>query len=299
MRLNLNLQQLQAFSELARTKNFRNAAQALGVSQPALSRTIKTIEEMIGERLFDRDTRRVEITPTGRELLPIAARILENFESSLSELSQFLDGRNGHITVAALPSVSVALLPRAIARFVEQSPGVQFSFVEGSAEQLRDAVVEGRADFALSVRPHAREPLHYHHLFDDPFVLVCRKDHALAARDFAVWSDFAAYPFIASARSSSIRPITDAAFIQKRLNISPALEYPSIASAGALVGIGLGITALPALAMPLIHHTELITLPLRRPAAVREIGLVTRVGRSLSPATRAFMEALHQSVAAR
>lgn len=287
--MNLNLQQLQCFSTLAHTCNFRRAAEALGISQPALSRTIKAVEEVIGARLFDRDTRRVEITPTGKELLPIATRILENFQSSLSELSEFLDGRSGHVTVAALPSIGVALLPLAIQQFRKTSPGVEISLVEGAADRLREAVDVGRVDFALSVRPEGREPLHFRHLFDDPFVLVCRKDHAFAERTCADWSDFAAHPFIASARSSSIRPITDAAFVQKGLDVRSVLEFPSIAICGALVSAGLGITALPRLAMSLIPGDRLVSVPLLGPQLARPIGLVTRIGRSLSPATRAFM----------
>lgn len=297
MHAKLNLQQMHGFVELARTCNFRSAAKVLGISQPALSRTIKAVEDVIGTRLFDRDTRRVEITPAGRELLPIASRILENFQSSLSELSQFLDGRSGHVTVAALPSVSVALLPRAISQFLETSPGVELSLIEGSADRLRDAVEAGQADFALSVRPQVREPFHFLHLFDDPFVLVCRKDHPYAGREAAAWSDFAEYPFIASARSSSIRPITDAAFVQKGLDVPFALEFPSIASCGALVEAGLGITALPLLAMSLIRGDDLVTVPLRRPSLARPVGLVTRAGRSLSPATRAFMETVRACAA--
>ena len=287
--MNLNLQQLQCFSALARTCNFRRAAETLGISQPALSRTIKTLEEAIGARLFDRDTRRVEITPTGRELLPIATRILENFQSSLSELSEFLDGRSGKVTVAALASIGVALLPRAIQQFLEASPGVEVAIMEGAADRLRETVAAGHADFALSVRPEGREPLHFRHLFDDPFVLVCRKDHPFAQRSSADWSDFAAYPFIASARSSSIRPVTDAAFVQKGLDVRSVLEFPSIASCGALVSAGLGITALPQLAMSLIPGNGLVTVPLHGPQLTRPIGLVTRIGRSLSPATQAFM----------
>lgn len=81
MRVDITLQQLEAFVEVAKTTNFRAAAQALHVSQPALSRTVRIVEDLVGARLFDRDTRHVELTPAGRELLPIALRILENFNS--------------------------------------------------------------------------------------------------------------------------------------------------------------------------------------------------------------------------
>ena len=155
MRVDITLQQLEAFAEVAKTSNFRAAASALHVSQPALSRTIRIVEDLAGARLFDRDTRHVELTPAGRELLPIALRILENFNSSFSELAQFLEGRNGHLTIAALPSIGVALLPNAIAEFRRSHPQVAFSFVEGPAELVRSTVDEGKADFGTSVRPLA------------------------------------------------------------------------------------------------------------------------------------------------
>lgn len=295
MRINLTLQQLEAFVEVARTVNFRAAAQALHVSQPALSRTIKVIENAIDTRLFDRNTRLVELTPAGRELLPIATRILENFNSSFSELSQFLEGRSGHLTTIALPSAGVAILPDAIAAFCERFPKVQFSLLEGAAEVVRTTVYEGLADFGISVRPAAQEPLHYRHLFDDPFVLVCRRDDPLAARSSVSWSAFASRPFIAGNAKSSIRPITDAAFLQRGLHIAPALEYPSIAAGGALVAAGLGLTALPQLALQLLQNDALVAVPLQRPALSRAIGLVTRAGRSMSPVARAFMESLQAS----
>lgn len=296
MRINLTLQQLEAFVQVAKTTNFRAAAQALNVSQPALSRTIKMTEDAIGARLFDRDTRHVEVTPTGRELLPMAIRILENFNSSFSELSQFLEGRSGHVTVAALPSTGVALLPDVIAAFRRHSPQVQFSLLEGPAEAVRTAIDEGRADFGISVRPGPREPMQYRHLLDDPFVLLCRRDDPLAGRSSVPWSTFASRPFIASGFNSSIRPITDAVFLQKGLQVAPALEYPSVAAAGALVAAGLGVTALPRLTLHLIKNEALAVVPLQRPALARPIGLITRIGRSLSPVSRAFMDALERSV---
>jgi DNA-binding transcriptional LysR family regulator len=288
----LTLQQLEAFAEVARTGNFRAAAQALNVSQPALSRTIRLAEDAVRARLFDRDTRHVEITPAGRELLPIAQRILSDFNGAFSELAQFLEGRSGHVTVAALPSAGVALLPPAIADFRREHPQVEFSFLEGPAEVVRAAVDEGRADFGITVRPGAHQPLRYRHWMDDPFVLVCRADDPLAARRSVPWTVFANQPFIASGSKSSIRPITDAAFLRKRLQVHQALESPSVAATGALVLAGLGITALPRLALHLLSNQGLATVPLQAPALSRAIGLVTRAGRSLSPVARGFMDRL-------
>jgi len=139
----------------------------------------------------------------------------------------------------------------------------------------------------------------YRHLIDDPFMLLCRRDDPLASRASVAWSVFATRPFIASGFRSSIRPITDAAFLQRGLQVVPALEYPSVAAAGALVAAGLGITALPRLALQLAHNDDLVTVPLQRPVMSRPIGLVTRAGRSPSPVSRAFMDLLHSREAAR
>ena len=100
------------------------------------------------------------------------------------------------------------------------------------------------------------------------------------------------HPFIASQTTSSIRPITDAVFLQKRLTVPAALDYPSVAACGALVAAGLGITALPRLALELVDMRALAAVPLQRPTVARPIGIVTRIGRSLPPVSRAFMEVL-------
>ncbi|MFT3778484.1 MAG: LysR substrate-binding domain-containing protein [Ottowia sp.] len=292
MRIDLSLRQLEAFVQVATSGSFRQAALQLGQSQPALSSAIRRAEQTLGARLFDRDTRQVRITATGQELLPVARRILRDFDHALGDLGEFMAGRSGRVTVVALPSTSVALLPRAVAAFSRTHPQVAFSLIEAAADALLAMVEEGRADFGLSVRPAPHQRLQYRHLHDDPMVLVCRRDDPLAARASAPWSVFATRPCIVSAPHSSIRPITDAVFMRLRTPVRPVLEFPGVAACGAMVAAGLGITALPVLALELVNMAELATVPLARPAVTRPIGLVTRIGRSLPPVTRTFMDSL-------
>lgn len=292
MRLDLSLRQLEAFVRVADSGSFRQAALQLGQSQPALSGAIGRAEQTLGARLFDRDTRHVRITAVGQELLPIARRVLRDFDDSLGELGGFMAGRSGRVTVTALPSISVALVARAAAAFLQAHPQVTLWFSEAPADALLAMVEEGRADFGLSVRPAPHQRLHYRHLHDDPFVLVCRRDDPLAARKVVPWSVFTTRPCIVSAPRSSIRSITDAAFLGLRRPVQPLLEYPSVPACGAMVAAGLGITALPRLALRLVDMTALAAVPLQRPAVSRPIGIVTRIGRTLAPASRAFMASL-------
>lgn len=293
MRSNLNLQQLEAFVHIVEAGSFRAAAAHIGVSQPALSRTIRQAEQTLQARLFDRDTRNIEITAVGRELLPIAQRILREFDNSFGELGQFLQGRTGRVSIVALPSAGVALIPRVIAAFRAQYPQAEFSLTEAPADALLTAIDEGRADFGLSVRPAPDRRLRYRHMINDPLMLLCQRDDPLALRESVPWSVFSTRPFIASQASSSIRPITDAALL--RLSVSPSLEYPSVSACGALVEAGLGITALPRMALDLVRMEKLAAVPLVRPQINRSIGLITRIGRTLPPVSHAFIESLLNS----
>ena len=151
---------------------------------------------------------------------------------------------------------------------------------------------DGSVDVAVTVRPEPDARLRYQHVLDDPFVLLCRADDPLARQRTVSWRAFADRPFIAAFPQSSIRPVTDAVFLQQGLQVHVPLTYPSIAAAGALVQTGLGITALPRMALGLADMRGLVAIPLVQPAVSRSVGVVTRIGRSLSPACASFVALL-------
>jgi DNA-binding transcriptional LysR family regulator len=294
MRINLTPLQLSAFLHLARTGSFRDAARSQRVSQPSLSRTIQAMEDAIGRRLFDRTTRRVQLTPTGRELRPIAERLVTEFDTGFGELAQFVEGRRGRITIAALPSIAAVLLPGAIARFLADNAAVDFQIMDGLSGTVVDAMVSGKADIGLTVRPTPAANLAYRPLAADAFGLVCRADHPLARSATAPWAVFADEPFIAMDPRSSVRAMTDAAFLQVGIAVRPLYECAFLATTGNLVAEGLGITALPRLTLSMIGSTGLVWRPLTAPSLRRSLGVLTQVGRSLSPAASAFLKVLAQ-----
>lgn len=159
MRISLTPHQLAAFLALARAGSFSAAAAQRGVTQSALSRIIQHMETQLDRPLFDRTTRSVELTPTGHELLPIAERIVAEFDEGLGELARFVEGRRGRITVAALPSIAAVLLPPAMARFSASAPDVEFAILDGLSGSVLDAVAEGRADIGLTIQPDPQAAL--------------------------------------------------------------------------------------------------------------------------------------------
>lgn len=295
MRINITPQQLAAFLRVAETASFSEAATRLAVSQPALSRTIRMIEETLGARLFDRDTRNVALTPAGHELRPIAARIVREFDNSFSELSRFVTGQRGRVTIATLPSMAAVLLPGAIVRFRETRPDVDFQIIDAHSGSVENAIAEGLAEIGLTARPNPDRDLVYHPLLSDEFGLVCRKDDPLAAGDTASWSVFADRRFIAMSSGSSVRAITDAAFLQHGMAVAPLFECGFLATARALVDARLGVTALPGLTVPLMAESGLVWRPLVATYR-RSLGVVRRAGASLSPATLDFIALLRQEV---
>lgn len=292
-RIALTPAQLKAFLNVANTASFRRGAELSFVSQPALSRTIANIEDVIGARLFDRDTRKVALTATGQELIPVARRIVAEFDDSFAELVRFVEGRSGQVVVGTLPSLGVHMLPVAIARFKQSYPDVKFRLIGRTADILISAVESGDVDFVVSTPPPAGSRFLFNQLARDEFVLVCRRDDPLASAKDLPWSTFLERPLIATPPSSSIRPLTDEAFWQAGLSPSPAYECDGeLPICGAMVRASLGIAAVPRLAMCLLGSDMLAAVPLRDPVKTRSIGIVRHDARSLSTTAQRFHDHL-------
>jgi LysR family carnitine catabolism transcriptional activator len=299
MRIPVDLRQLEAFVAVASCANFTQAALSLHVSQPALSRTIRMAEDALGARLFDRNTRTVELTAVGAELLVIARRILVDFDDSLGSLSQFIKGHRGQINVSALPSMG-ALLTSAISQFCVDRPDVGFMVRLEPDAGVQAALSQGLADIGITAQPAPEGEFRYQHLVDDDYLLLCRADDALAGKDVirsaASWDVFQKHRYIASAKGTSIRTAADQVFTQLGLAVRPVHETTSLPMIGAFVAAGLGISVIPATAFALLDQRALVARPLKAPKVTRQIGIVTRSGHSLSSVALAFIDHLTKVV---
>lgn len=291
MRVRLSLPQLSTFLKLAELGSFRDAAIALGISQPALSRTIQLVETRLGARLFDRDTRKVTLTPTGEQLLPRAKRLLANYDDAFAEIEEFIGGRRGRIRIAAFPTVAAALLPVTIARFQAKNPSVRVEIWEDVAGPIHRAVGEGQADFGLATPPQASTDLNFKAIIADPLVVVCRADDPIAERVECDWSIFAQRPYVAMSAESGLRNMIDHAFLQAGIEVEALYDCKQVTTVGSLVRASLGISVLPRSALALLSTPELIARPLVGPTISRPIGVITAT-RSLSPSAQQFVREL-------
>ena len=290
----LGLRQLEAIVAIAEQGNFSAAAQRLHVSQPALSRTVRLAEDSLGARIFDRDTRRVSLTPAGLELLPIARRIALEFSDSMGELAQFVEGRRGRVRVSALPSMAQSLLVDAVAGFTADHPQVEFVLRADPADKVLQLIEARDIDIGLTVQPPPDGRYSYEHLRDDEFVLILRSDDPLArqtAPDTPVpWEALAQRRFIAASPGSSTRAATDAAFMRAGVTVRPTHEVASsnLPVIGSCVAAGLGLSVLPASTLACLNQSTLVTRRLSDPRMTRKVGIVALAGRTLSVATARF-----------
>lgn len=288
--MDVDLRSLRAFLSVVEAGGFSAAARVEGVSQPALSRTVKQLETTLGVRLFDRDTRNLSLTEVGRELQVTSARLVHDFESSLARISDLSRGAMGTVVVASVPTLAAALVPPAIASFLETHPDVAVHVQDAYSEPVIQAVLDGTADLALTVRPPEHKELRYRFLFSDQFVAVGGEDSGLDERDKVDWSIFKSQPFIAFGKGSSVRMMTDAALLKAGTPIKPQYECSELTTVGGMLSAGLGITALPELALShlLVAH-RVRSCPLKSPVMTRSLGVLTSSRRSLSPSARVFM----------
>ncbi len=299
-RTNPDLNDLRAFVALADAGGFRAAAEAIGLSGPALSRQIARLEGRLNARLFDRDTRNVALTPSGEEMLGLARRVLNEADKAVGEFQAFQAAKRGHVAVAGLPSVTAGLLPPIIARFVADRPDMDVRVLDALSDGVAAAVLDGRADVGLTATAgDGSGRLAFRRVMEDSFYAVAAPGGPLDGRSEIRWEELIALPFIAMASGTSVRSLTEAAVTQIGGVLQPRFEVSHLATAGALVAEGLGVTALPGLTLPVIGASTLVVRPLTTPRMIRRIGLIHLAGRSLSPAAQALKELIVETCRAR
>ena len=181
----LSTRQLRAFVQLTELRSFTRAAQACHLSQPAFSAQIKALEEGVGARLFDRDTRSVRLTVEGERFEVAARALLQDAKVALDDLADHVQLRRGRVHLAALPSLAAGWLPEIFAEFRGRYPAIELRLSDVLSDPCIDLVRSGRADFALAsgaIPAAGVDGLEFRVLRTDGFHLLCPANHPLAQR---------------------------------------------------------------------------------------------------------------------
>ncbi|WP_297206882.1 LysR family transcriptional regulator [uncultured Pluralibacter sp.] len=280
---NFDLQDLYAFTALCEHGSFRHAAEAICISQSALSRRIEKLESALGVRLFDRTTRRVTLTQVGRTFAPRARALLSNVEDALTGVSDRAVWGSGIVTVACVPSAAYYFMPRAIAQFRARFPQARLRVLDTSAGSVYAAVRDNKADFGLSFLADGEADITFRPLVDETYQMICRPEHPLARQKTVRWEDFFNEEYIWLNKSSGNRHLMDKALGGVAVRQQAVCETQHVTTMMGMVEAGLGIAAVPSMALPAAGHPLLVQRPLVEPVVKRQVGLIKRAARALTP----------------
>ncbi|MEN8504224.1 LysR family transcriptional regulator [Paraburkholderia sp. SIMBA_050] len=290
--MDLNLRDIRAFVAVAQTGSFTRAATRLHLSQPALTVQIRRLEETVGARLFDRNSRSVALTPTGRELLPVLQKSLHDMEHVLIDARALGDGSSGTVRIACLPTFAASVLPELVQQLRKAVPRAGFQVRDVVASMVNTLVRNDEVDIGVTGGELTDSALEVLHASDDRLVAVLPKRHALARRKRVTLADLAGVPLVLTAQGTSVRAVVDGAFDNAGCTPQIACEPTYMMTAVAMVRAGLGVTILPASAREVRAEPELLVRPIDDPAFVRPIALIKKRGRTLPPVTETFVAAL-------
>jgi DNA-binding transcriptional LysR family regulator len=281
---------LEAFIAIADQGGFRKAAQAVHITQTALSRRLQNLESLLEVRLVERTTRTVALTAIGRAFLPQARRILADLGTALVELRESGKAQRGDFSIACVPTVGIQYLPRILQEYSKSHPRNRIKILDHASAAVADAVLRREAEFGIQVAGPLHPDLVAEPLLEDRFVLICRADHPLARRTRLSWKELESHPLILAGEVSGNRPLLDEALRPETVTLQSFYEVQRSSTALGLVAEGVGAAVVPSLAIQKGAYPRIRVVALTNPVISRQLVLVTRKNASLSPAAQALYE---------
>lgn len=268
---------------VAKEGSFNRAAEKLSRTQPAITLAVKQLEEFIGLKLIERTTRSVSTTTEGENFLPIAERLVRDFDAAIHDLRATSERRSGHVSMAAIPSVATNLLPEIIKIFAAEFPGINLHLDDDSSRGVQHRVERNEVDFGIGSMWKPNKILEFTPLFADKLELICHREHELAQNTTAIaWAQLDNVTFLDTGFTKTLR--ARHAVGESKFN------FPNITTLIAMLRSNLGVSVLPSLAVPKSIN-DLVSRSLL-PSESRNIFLITRKGWTLSPAAEAMIDTI-------
>jgi DNA-binding transcriptional LysR family regulator len=244
----MDVRRLLTFRTVARERSFSAAARALFLTQPAVSQQVAALERELGGRLLERGPKGLSLTAAGTVVLAHADAIAARLDLADRQVAELIAGQRRRLRVGAFPSALATLVPEAIARLQQVTPGVQVHVEEGGSVVLTERVADGRLHLAVAFRDAALtapEPAGcaVDELFDEPFLVALAPDHRLAGQDAVALADLADDPWTAPSPDHLVARACQAAGFEPRF-VSITRDPLAIR---ALVVRGIAVTLVPRL----------------------------------------------------
>lgn len=290
--MNITLRQIQAFIQVARSSNFAEAADKMHLSQPALSVSIKNLEQSLGGALFFRTTRNVKLSPEGETFFPIAVRLLTDWENAMSDMKSLFAMQRGKLTIAAMPSFASSKLAATLKPFLADAPNVNVQVVDVVMETVIQSVREGRCELGFTFETDNMEGLEFKPLFADHFIAIVPEQHRFSGLSQIAWRDLVEEPFVAMNRGSTVRAWVDEHVTRLGLEPNIAVEAGQLATLGEFVHHRLGVSVVPGICETQMKNNGLICIPISENTLIKHIGVIKQTRGNLSVAARTLWNSL-------
>jgi len=298
----MELRHLHYFVVLAHRQHFTQAAEELAIAQPALSQQIQALERELGVRLFERTSRRIQLTPAGEALLVKAERLLNDADQIYAEMQAFAGVTRGRLRIGLLSSLAIEWFPGLLARFHEQYPGIEFILHEDVTEQMLGQLHEGTLDVLFMLKIGKIFPeitldkrIKTAHILTEPLLLGVAPHHRLAQQKELTITDLQTEEIILFKPGSGLRYAI--IHLAQQAGFTPRVLFESgdISFIRSLVARGVGISVLPQSVLEAAGET-IVPLNLIPQLPQRTILLAWHQQKASSPTVKAFLDFVYQDI---
>jgi DNA-binding transcriptional LysR family regulator len=241
----MDFYQLSYFKKVAETRSISRASEELLLTQPAVSKQIKALEDELGEKLFDRIGKKVFLTRTGEVLYAYAEKILRSIQEAKTAVKDMSAECSGELVIGTSDHISLHRLPDLLKRYISAFPKVDLKLRCHRSETILDMVNKNLVDLGVITLPKAALKLVSKTIWEDPMSLVFPKNHPLESFKAIRLKDITNYGMILPEAGTTTRDTIEAAFSKKKLAPNVAMEVAYIETIKGLVRAGLGISILP------------------------------------------------------
>lgn len=292
----LTMKQLRAFVAVYRLRKLAAAAEQLAVTQSAVSVLIRQIETTLKITLFDRTTRSLAPTLAAQEAIGPAERILQEaamLEASFRDLGE---RRRGRVHLVVTPAIGTVLMPPTLRNFTRAYPDIRVIIDDCAPDQFLSRILNDQVEFGIGTPESPSAEIETAALINDQLCVVCTANHPLARRRQVRWGDLAGVPLIAVRPGYGVRRLIDQVVGKVGIELTIVNEAAFLTSVLWMVSSELGVSIMPSALARQSQFDNLVICPLVKPRVSRAISLVTKHGRSLSPACQSFTAMLKRDL---
>lgn len=289
----LKFRQLRLLVAVDEQRNILKASEQLNIAQPAATKSIRELEDILGVSLFDRSSRGVTPTPYGEVVINHAKLILSQVRQISEEVTSIAQGVTGHINIGTLLAASPTLIPKSVLKLKKERPNITVTIIEGTNDKLMPALRTGDIDIVVGRLPEfrEREGISQDVIYDEPIAIVARKNHPLLGKNNLEFARLKEFDWILPPTSTSLRRQIESEF--RNEGLEPPHE--SIESISILTNFKLLRETDMLAAMPLHvaeYNEALAVLPISFKGATSDVGVSYRSNYTLSTAVSYFIETL-------